>query len=71
MSVVVIRTINCDRDAPDCQGWIFESIEAADVLRRQARKLGWLVSQPGGRDYCPSCAARRRSSAASEDSGVL
>ena len=59
MSVVVIRTINCDRrEAPDCEGWIFESLETAEVLRQEARSLGWKVGLPGGSDVCPRCVAR-------------
>lgn len=53
MSISKQTTIWCD--GHNCGEWD-QASEPADILRRQLRSIGWKVSQPGGKDYCPKCA---------------
>lgn len=73
MSVVVLRSINCDQTvAPDC--WFFDSEgspESAATLRAELAKIGWAVNRPGGEDICPRCVAHMASDAAPEATDVL
>jgi len=51
VSVVVIRSINCD----GCATWIGEELGRASEVRALARRHGWRTDLPGGKDYCPAC----------------
>lgn len=57
MSVTRITSIHCD----GCGDWSYEDGEnvshgtSGGPIRRHLRAKGWLVNQPGGRDYCPNC----------------
>lgn len=55
MSAYRLVTLRCDglldhgfRTCP----WELHGDRASD-LRREARSKGWLVSEPGGKDFCP------------------
>lgn len=63
MTVIALRTINCD--GRDCANWIYQSDQTADVLRAQARRVGWTRAKVyrDGRptftgDFCPTCGSR-------------
>jgi hypothetical protein len=73
MSVVVLRTINCDQMvSPGCLFWDSEGRpESAVFLRTALAKAGWAVNRPGGEDICPSCVAHIRRGAAPEATSVL
>lgn len=65
MSVYIEVELRCDgAEGPyDCEPAVYAS--TGFRARRDARAAGWLVSQPGGKDYCaraehrPTVGARR------------
>lgn len=73
MSVMVLRTINCDqRVAKGCLFWDTEgSPENASTLRAQLKRDGWAVNRPGGEDICPQCVIHIGSAGAPQASTVL
>lgn len=73
MSVVVLRTINCDRMvSPGCHFFDSEgSPETAATLRAALARVGWAVNRPGGEDICPPCVAHAASGDAPRATSVL
>ena len=60
MSVYREVELRCDGIATDrygCDPAIYD--KTAAKARRQARREGWLVNQPGGRDFCERHRPRR------------
>lgn len=64
MSYVTLKYIFCD--GPLCSGVESALVEGAAYVapgvgesagsqRESLRREGWLVKQPGGKDYCPDC----------------
>lgn len=54
MSYTIIRTIHCDR----CGNWTDytdDPLANAARIRRDAKRRGWRVALPGGKDICPDC----------------
>jgi hypothetical protein len=47
-------------DSCEANGTTFVSPKKAHAARTALRKLGWVVSQPGGCDYCPDCVREMR-----------
>jgi hypothetical protein len=52
MTVYTEIELRCDgaKGAYDCEPAIYAN--TARKARQDARDLGWLVSQPGGKDFC-------------------
>lgn len=73
MSVVTLRTINCDQMvAPDCLYWDSDGRpESAVALRARLKRLGWAVNRPGGQDICPPCVIHIGSGGAPQTPSVL
>ena len=63
MSVIKIARLYCNGPIETCpqQGSPFETdimgvATPAEVVRRDAKEAGWVVSAPGGKDFCsPEC----------------
>jgi hypothetical protein len=63
MTASALVTIWCDGD--DCVQWCTATgvDRTAAESRRAAKRVGWAVGLPGGRDLCPDCRRNRTSGA--------
>jgi len=52
VSVTHEVTVWCDDE--ECVEWV-QGANGLATLRRQLKRQGWLVAQPGGRDICCEC----------------
>jgi hypothetical protein len=54
MSIHVEVELSCDGIPTfGCHGSVPIFARTGARARKEAREAGWLVSQPGGKDYCP------------------
>lgn len=53
MGVYRSTTVYCD-GSESCTD-AYENLGNAADVRREAKRDGWLVAQPGGKDFCPDC----------------
>ena len=58
MTFIRIIQLICDGpDCPEAYASEYSDLGGAAGQRAKAKELGWRVGQPGGKDYCPTCAA--------------